>query len=82
MVCAPSNIVVDQLSEKINAYFIVIYRTGVKIVRICSKSRESVSSNIEYLTLHSQVRNLDTSNYSKLQQLFLQLEELGNNYLL
>ena len=44
---------------------------------MCSKSREVVSSNIEYLTLHSQVRNLDIPKYSKLQQLFLQIEDLG-----
>ena len=44
---------------------------------MCSKSREVVSSNIEYLTLHNQVRNLDIPKYSKLQQLFLQIEDLG-----
>lgn len=46
LICAPSNIVVDLLAEKIN-------KTGVKVVRLCSKTRESVSSTVEYLTLHN-----------------------------
>jgi len=46
LVCAPSNIVVDQLAEKINL-------TGLKVVRLCSKTRESVSSSVEFLTLHN-----------------------------
>ena len=40
LVCAPSNVVVDMLAQK-------IHQTGVKVVRFCSKSRESVSSEIE-----------------------------------
>lgn len=39
LVCAPSNVVVDMLAEKINL-------TGLKVVRFCSKSRESVSSGV------------------------------------
>jgi regulator of nonsense transcripts 1 len=70
LVCAPSNIVVDQLAEK-------IHKTGVKVVRVCSKSREAVSSNVEFLTLHNQVRSLDIAEYSKLQQLFQLLEDQG-----
>jgi chaperonin cofactor prefoldin len=33
LVCAPSNVAVDQLTEKIHA-------TGLKVVRLCAKSRE------------------------------------------
>lgn len=32
LVCAPSNVVVDMLAQK-------IHQTGVKVVRFCSKSR-------------------------------------------
>ena len=39
LVCAPSNVVVDMLAQK-------IHQTGVKVVRFCSKSRESVSSDV------------------------------------
>jgi len=53
LVCAPSNVAVDQLTEKIHA-------TNLKVVRLCAKSREAVSSPVEFLTLHHQVRHLDT----------------------
>jgi hypothetical protein len=49
LVCAPSNVGVDQLAEKIAA-------TGLKVVRLCAKSREAVASPVEHLTLHHQVR--------------------------
>jgi regulator of nonsense transcripts 1 len=39
---------VDQLAEKIAA-------TGLKVVRLCAKSREAVASPVEHLTLHHQV---------------------------
>ena len=45
LVCAPSNIAVDQLTDKING-------TGIRVVRLSARSRESVSSNVDYLTLH------------------------------
>ena len=70
LVCAPSNIVVDQLAEK-------IHQTGLKVVRFCSKSKEAVSSNIEFLTLHNQIRNLTVSEYYKLNAYFKLLEDQG-----
>jgi len=70
LVCAPSNIVVDQLAEK-------IHNAGLKVVRICSKSREAVSSNVEFLTLHNQVRSLDIPEYQNLQTFFQLLEDAG-----
>ncbi|KAK9716247.1 hypothetical protein RND81_06G221000 [Saponaria officinalis] len=75
LVCAPSNVAVDQLAEKISA-------TGLKVVRLCAKSREAVSSPVEHLTLHYQVRHLDTSEKSelhKLQQLKDEQGELSSN---
>ncbi|KAI8015577.1 hypothetical protein LOK49_LG05G02208 [Camellia lanceoleosa] len=48
LVCAPSNVVVDHIAEKISA-------TRLKVVRLCAKSREVVSSPVEHLTLHYQV---------------------------
>ncbi|KAG8877141.1 hypothetical protein FRB98_006858 [Tulasnella sp. 332] len=48
LVCAPSNVAVDQLTEKIHA-------TGLKVVRITAKSREALESPISFLTLHCQV---------------------------
>ena len=48
VVTAPSNVAVDQLAEKIAT-------TGLKVVRLCAKSREAVSSSVDHLTLHYQV---------------------------
>uniref|UniRef100_A0A7N0UWV1 Helicase ATP-binding domain-containing protein n=1 Tax=Kalanchoe fedtschenkoi TaxID=63787 RepID=A0A7N0UWV1_KALFE len=70
LVCAPSNVAVDQLAEKISA-------TGLKVVRLCAKSREAVSSPVEHLTLHYQVRHLDTSDKSELHKLQLLKDEQG-----
>ena len=52
LVCAPSNIAVDQLTEK-------IHRTGLKVVRLCAKSREAIDSPVSFLALHNQVRCLE-----------------------
>ena len=48
LVCAPSNVAVDHLTEKIAL-------TGLKVVRLASKSRESVLSSIDHLALHQMV---------------------------
>ncbi|CAG8908129.1 unnamed protein product [Penicillium egyptiacum] len=49
LVCAPSNVAVDQLCER-------IHRTGLKTVRVTAKSREDVESAVGFLSLHEQVR--------------------------
>jgi len=69
MVCAPSNIAVDQLAEKIHC-------TGVKVVRLCAKSREAISSSVDFLTLHQQVRRLEGTEYQKLHHWF-ELKDTG-----
>eukprot|EP00939_MAST-03C_sp_MAST-3C-sp1_P002336 g2336.t1 len=51
LVCAPSNVGVDQLTEK-------IHRTGIRVVRLAARSREDVESNVEALCLHNMVRAL------------------------
>jgi regulator of nonsense transcripts 1 len=51
LVAAPSNVAVDQLAEKIAG-------TGLKVVRVNARSRESVASSVEHLTLHYQVRGV------------------------
>ncbi|WOK98706.1 regulator of nonsense transcripts [Canna indica] len=70
LVCAPSNVAVDQLADKISS-------TGLKVVRLCAKSREAVMSPVEHLTLHYQVRHLDTSEKSELHKLQLLKDEQG-----
>jgi len=68
LVCAPSNIAVDQLTEK-------IHRTGLKVVRLCAKSREAIDSTVSFLSLHHQVRTMGSS--PELQQLQQLKDETG-----
>lgn len=48
-----------------------------KVVRLCAKSREAVSSPVEFLTLHHQVRHLDIPGKSELSKLQLLKDEQG-----
>lgn len=68
LVCAPSNVAVDQLCE-------CVHRTGLKTVRVTAKSREDVESPVRHLSLHEQVRNNDTN--TELAKLNLLKSELG-----
>ena len=51
LVCAPSNVAVDQLTDKIE-------QTGLKVVRVCARSRESLASSVKHLTLHEMLASL------------------------
>lgn len=62
LVCAPSNIAVDQLTEK-------IHKTGLKVVRLCAKSREAIDSPVSFLALHNQVIQLAKDSYPELKKL-------------
>ncbi|CAD7969242.1 unnamed protein product [Amoebophrya sp. A120] len=62
LVCAPSNIAVDQLAEK-------LHKTGLSVVRVVARSREHIPSNVEYLCLHRQIAHLDTADNKQLQRL-------------
>uniref|UniRef100_A0A8C7ZJX6 ATP-dependent helicase RENT1 n=1 Tax=Oryzias sinensis TaxID=183150 RepID=A0A8C7ZJX6_9TELE len=72
LVCAPSNIAVDQLTEKID-------KTGLKVVRLCAKSREAIESPVSFLALHNQISNMDSMpELQKLQQLKDETGELSS----
>ncbi|XP_059487209.1 regulator of nonsense transcripts 1 [Neocloeon triangulifer] len=72
LVCAPSNTAVDQLTEK-------IHLTGLKVVRLCAKSREAIDSPVSFLALHNQIRNMDSNTeLQKLQQLKDETGELSS----
>ncbi|KFY24455.1 hypothetical protein V493_05222 [Pseudogymnoascus sp. VKM F-4281 (FW-2241)] len=72
LVCAPSNVAVDQLCER-------IHRTGLKVVRLTAKSREDVESSVGFLSLHEQVRMNDSNlELTKLSQLKSELGELSS----
>ena len=62
--CAPSNVAADHLTEKIHS-------TGLKVVRLHAKSRESVQSSVEFLSLHYLVRHVDSANKDELHKLQL-----------
>eukprot|EP00003_Mantamonas_plastica_P033454 TRINITY_DN95_c0_g1_i8.p1 TRINITY_DN95_c0_g1~~TRINITY_DN95_c0_g1_i8.p1 ORF type:complete len:790 (-),score=260.73 TRINITY_DN95_c0_g1_i8:572-2941(-) len=69
LVCAPSNVAVDQLAERLHA-------TGLKVVRLAAKAREDIMSNVDFLCLHNMVRDVDLFN-GQLQQLFAKKEGQG-----
>ncbi|KAL6708652.1 ATP-dependent RNA helicase [Coniothyrium glycines] len=72
LVCAPSNVAVDQLCER-------IHLTGLKTVRVTAKSREDVESPVGFLSLHEQVRMNDTNvELNKLNQLKNDVGELSS----
>jgi len=72
LVCAPSNTAVDQLTGK-------IHQTGLKVVRLCAKSREAITSEVSFLALHNQIRNMEGhTELHKLQQLKDETGELSS----
>jgi regulator of nonsense transcripts 1 len=70
LVTAPSNVAVDQLTEKIAA-------TGLKVVRLASKTREATSSSVDHLCLHVMVPQAAGDEFSKLQRLKDEIGELS-----
>ncbi|KAJ2782592.1 ATP-dependent RNA helicase [Coemansia interrupta] len=73
LVCAPSNVAVDQLTEK-------IHRTGLRVVRITARSREDLESRISHLELHTQALLNDTMDeLQRLHKLKATKGELSNS---
>ncbi|ETO03094.1 hypothetical protein RFI_34319 [Reticulomyxa filosa] len=73
LVAAPSNIAVDHLT-------MTIHLTGLKVVRVCAKSREAVNSPVDFLSLHNlviQVAELENSELWKWHQLKMKMGELS-----
>ena len=70
LVCAPSNMAVDQLTDK-------IHQTGLKVVRLCAKSRESISSTVDFLTLHQQLRQINIPEFQQLHLLMRLKDQSG-----
>lgn len=58
LVVAPSNTAVDQLAMKINS-------TGLKVLRIMSRRREESASDIDFLCLHSMLREFNDKDSAK-----------------
>jgi regulator of nonsense transcripts 1 len=69
LVTAPSNVAVDQLTEKIAA-------TGLRVVRLASKTREATTSSVDHLCLHIMVPQAAGDEFRKLQRLRDEIGEL------
>ncbi|KAJ1734476.1 ATP-dependent RNA helicase [Coemansia biformis] len=73
LVCAPSNVAVDQLTEK-------VHHTGLRVVRITARNREELESRISHLELHTQALMNDTiPELQRLHRLKTTVGELGSN---
>ena len=71
LVCAPSNIAVDQLAEKVS-------KTGLKVVRVAAKSRETAASSVDHLSLHIIVQHaVDIPGKKELKKYQKLKEEVG-----
>uniref|UniRef100_A0A7S1ZIU5 Upf1 domain-containing protein n=1 Tax=Ditylum brightwellii TaxID=49249 RepID=A0A7S1ZIU5_9STRA len=70
LVTAPSNVAVDQLTEKIAA-------TGLRVVRLASKTREATLSSVDHLCLHVMTPLAAGDEFSKLQRLKDEVGELS-----
>jgi len=56
-----------------------VHQTGLKVVRLCAKSREAIDSPVGFLALHNQIKNMDGfSELRKLQQLKDETGELSS----
>lgn len=64
LVCAPSNVAADHLTEK-------IHKTGLKVVRLCAKSREAILSNVDHLALHNLIKNVPIESNRELRKLLV-----------
>ncbi|WFD33302.1 ATP-dependent RNA helicase [Malassezia cuniculi] len=60
LVCASSNVAVDQLTEKLHA-------TGLQVVRLTARSREAAECSVSFLTLHEQVARINKPDLVKLR---------------
>ena len=71
LVCAPSNIACDHLTEK-------LHLAGLRVVRVTARSREDVPSSVDFLTLHAQVKQLaNTQDHADLLKLMRLKETAG-----
>ena len=68
LVVASSNVAVDHLTEK-------IHKSGLRVVRIAAKARETIDSSVSFLSLHVQARTI--SKNSELDRLHKLKSEVG-----
>ncbi|KEG09267.1 putative regulator of nonsense transcripts 1, putative,nonsense mRNA reducing factor 1 [Trypanosoma grayi] len=73
LVCAPSNVAVDHLSERIPA-------TGLNVVRVQAHYREAVPNSVEHIGLDKQVEDyIEASRGNQQMKRLLSLLKAGDN---
>ncbi|KAI8911693.1 RNA helicase-domain-containing protein [Gorgonomyces haynaldii] len=73
LVCASSNVAVDHLTMK-------LHMTGLKVVRVAARSRETIDSPVSFLTLHEQVKKYDLdAQFQKILKLKNTVGELNQS---
>ncbi|RYY38618.1 hypothetical protein EON62_00325, partial [archaeon] len=70
LVAAPSNVAVDHLTEKIAA-------TGLKVVRIVAKSRETVATSVDHLSLHTMTVQVGLKTRPEFRRLYKLMDDRG-----
>jgi regulator of nonsense transcripts 1 len=72
LVVASSNVAVDHLTEK-------IHQSGLRVVRIAAKARETLDSSVAFLSLHVQARTISkNSELERLHKLKYEVGQLSN----
>lgn len=66
LVVAPSNTAVDMLAEK-------VYDVGLKVVRVCARNRESISTKVESFSLHNLIMKPNDDNKAMLELIDLKV---------
>jgi regulator of nonsense transcripts 1 len=61
LVTSPTNVAVDNLTEK-------LYKCGVRVLRIVSKTREDLYTSTPFATLHGKLAQVSSDRYQKLSQ--------------
>ena len=69
LVCSSSNTAVDNITERIS-------KTGINVVKVCSRIRESIQSPVDHLSLHVLLKQYISKNHSE----FLNTYEMRTEY--
>jgi regulator of nonsense transcripts 1 len=74
LLTAPSNMAAEQLTENIAS-------TGLRVVRLASKTSDGTTSSVDHLCLHAMVPLVTGDEFSKLQCLKDKIGDLSNRAL-
>lgn len=72
LVCAPSNNAVDQLAIRLD-------RCGINVVRLCARSREALSTDVDHISLHILIKNYKNRVFEDLSDKVYRGKKLNTN---